>query len=243
MSRFTKCPYSYHLHYVEKIKPMLESTNLVFGRTIHDTLASWYDNPELDYKEYFKAKWENIVSEGGVDFEKKSPNELENTGLKMLDGYKSYLLRDLKKYEVIAIEESFEFEYNDVIIEGIIDLILKNKETSEYEIFDHKCLAKAMNEDSLKLDLQFLFYILGASKLGYEVNSCSLNALYKTKEPKYERIVIKHDKTQYSSLYEEIEAIAKIKDEIRYKNRSFMCNSCEYFQWCLGNKKDYWQDQ
>jgi hypothetical protein len=50
--------------------------------------------------------------------------------------------------------------YNEVVINGFIDLLLKDKETGEIIVVDHKTSKKVFDDDKLYNDLQFPIYSL-----------------------------------------------------------------------------------
>ena len=109
LNAFYNCAYEFYLHYIECNK----SENGFFGEygsLIHKILEK-YEKGELslfELNEYYEEHYLNNID------------------------------LDLEKYEILGVEKKVEFKINDKNFVGYIDLLVKDKETGEIIIIDHK---------------------------------------------------------------------------------------------------------
>jgi hypothetical protein len=164
---------------------------LYFGSAIHKAIELYY-HPVLkrDPVETFATVWkEGFVNEKGEIeiegtrlLEKLAPewyaSEIEmieehyELGMGMMEFYKLYSeLND--DFDVVATEHVFEIPlFDNVVYKGKMDAVIRNRDTGEYGIIDHKTTAK-MGEDyfeKLDMDEQCTSYIWAANqevKLGH----------------------------------------------------------------------------
>ena len=136
LNAFYNCTYEFYLHYIECNK----SENGFFGEygsLIHKILEK-YEKGELslfELNEYYEEHFDEDVPHDAP------PNKFVNIRQSYYDKGIDYLDNidlDLEKYEVLGVEKKVEFKINDKDFVGYIDLLVKDKETGEIIIIDHK---------------------------------------------------------------------------------------------------------
>lgn len=136
LNSFYNCPYEWFLHYIQCNK----SENGFFGEygsLIHKILEK-YEKGELslfELNEYYEEHFDEDVPHDAP------PNKFVNIRQSYYDKGIDYLDNidlDLEKYEVLGVEKKVEFKINDKDFVGYIDLLVKDKETGEIIIIDHK---------------------------------------------------------------------------------------------------------
>lgn len=136
LNSYYNCSYEWKLHYLECNK----SENGFFGEygsLIHKILEK-YEKGELsllELNEYYEEHFDEDVPHDAP------PNKFVNIRQSYYDKGIDYLDNinlDLEKYEVLGVEKKVEFKINDKDFIGYIDLLVKDKETGEIIIIDHK---------------------------------------------------------------------------------------------------------
>lgn len=136
LNSYYNCPYEWKLHYLECNK----SENGFFGEygsLIHKILEK-YEKGELslfELNEYYEEHFDEDIPHDAP------PNKFVNIRQSYYDkgiGYLDNINLDLEKYEVLGVEKKVEFKINDKDFIGYIDLLVKDKETGEIIIIDHK---------------------------------------------------------------------------------------------------------
>lgn len=131
-----QCPYEWRLKYIDGI----EGESGFFaevGSAMHETLEA-YLKEEVDIfsiTDYFEDKWqEHVVHDA-------SPNKYVDITAQYYQqciDYLNQLMFDFDKYEVLGVEREVFFNVGEYKFHGFIDLLLKDKETDEIIISDHK---------------------------------------------------------------------------------------------------------
>lgn len=106
-------------------------------------------------KSKFYEEFYEVSSKSGLDYRQKIENFKEN------------IKKDMKKddWEILAVEQLFEFEYEDVIITGKIDRIDRNLNTNEIRVIDYKTSDKPFDEKELPTALQMYIYNLAIENI------------------------------------------------------------------------------
>lgn len=135
LNQVSECPYAM---YLEKIEGVEQEQNAFSqnGQLVHNILDTW-------------AKGNLDGSLLGFEYEERYPNEVtarwpkmfgndlgKSTYTKILDYFNNFPGFD--GYEIIDSEHKFETDIDGRTFVGIIDMILRDKETGEYAILDHK---------------------------------------------------------------------------------------------------------
>lgn len=220
-----------------------ESDALTFGSAIHEALAAFYSgNRDLDHIQNVFAT--RAASLAHLENDKRS---IEN-GKKILERYFNVYKNDPWEVYVDAngpfIERSFEIKLTDtIILHGTIDCILKNTETGELVVCDHKTTSIVSDLiNRVKPNIQFSIYSWAANQLGIPVARVMVNGIQVAKT-KSDFVRIFTDRTQDD--FEEMEETI-IDSANRFANsRSFPMNTsacanwggCQYLEICQTAKQ------
>lgn len=131
-----KCPYEWKLHYIDCI----EGESGFFaevGTAMHETLEAYLKQEEdiFTLLNYFEEKWQEYVVHDAP------PNKYVDIAQQYYQqciDYISHLMFDFEKYEILGVEKEVKFNINKYKFHGFIDLLIKDKETNEIIISDHK---------------------------------------------------------------------------------------------------------
>jgi len=181
-SMYKSCPHNWYLQYVKKNKKFEQSIHLTFGTSIHEALQKYIEimytesgtaADKIDLLGFFKQRMienykEALTSNNGNHF--SNPTELQefledgNTILEYIKKKRTEYF-SLKNNTLVGIEipitEHVVDEIPNVLMIGSIDLIMKNKNTGKYTIYDIKTSTSGWKDkdksDKNKIN-QVLFY-------------------------------------------------------------------------------------
>jgi len=137
LNSFDNCQREWYLHYIEEDGEVLPSFYAEYGSFNHEILEK-YAKGELslfDLCDYYEQHYfETVVT--------KAPyNKYSDIGQKYYDKGMEYYENidlDLDNYEILGVEKEIKFEIGGYQIVGYIDLLLRDKQTGEITILDHK---------------------------------------------------------------------------------------------------------
>lgn len=244
LQSFDTCPYEWYLHYIEEN----ESENgffAEFGTLIHSGLQKIYEgslsiwDAQQWYEDNFgKVVLHNAPPNNYVDIAEEYYN----------DGYNYFgnISQLDDKYEILGVEKDLSFNIKRKPFVGFIDLLLKDKNTGEIMICDHKTakLKFKKNGEISKTDIEHF----ESFKRQLYLYSKPIIAEYKHVDylawnmVRMDKIIkIPFDKNEYeSSLNWAIDKIKYIskealwlpnKDEFYCRNLCGMREICEYNEW------------
>lgn len=136
LNSYYNCPYEWRLQYIEGSK----SENGFFGEYggfIHSILEK-YAKGELslfELNQYYEDHFDEEIKHPAP------PNQFVDIRQSYYDKGCNYLTNidiDFAAYEILGVEKKVEFELFGKKFVGFIDLLLKEKETGEIVIVDHK---------------------------------------------------------------------------------------------------------
>ena len=130
INSFNVCPYEWYLQYIEGLQGE-NNFYAEFGTYCHKILEK-YEKGELgifDLADYFVDHFDEEIKSNVSNPEKYI--ELGKSYFENID-------LDLGNYEVLGIEKKCDFELEGRKFTGFIDLLLKDKETGEIVLIDHK---------------------------------------------------------------------------------------------------------
>lgn len=133
ISTYDTCPYEFYLVY----KQGAESEQNVFaqyGSYVHSILEKYYNDEltEFDLSDYYREHYKEEVN---LTFPK-----FINGDKYFADAY-AYLsnITSVKdKYNILGVEKFIKTKINGYNFNGIIDLLLEDKETKDLVVYDHK---------------------------------------------------------------------------------------------------------
>ncbi|KAA3662806.1 MAG: PD-(D/E)XK nuclease family protein [Calditrichaeota bacterium] len=239
INTYIGCSLKYRFKYIDELQPAFTPSALAFGSSIHSAIE-WMHKQLMtgngkDIKNalaIFDADW-YASCQGDIQFKKKeSEKSLFQKGLKMLE----YYSQNLPDSKIMAVEHSFTVPIVDVStgetldtpLYGIIDLILE-----DHLIIDFKTAMKSLSADDVDSSLQMTAYSYAYNYKTGQTPNLRIDALYKTKEPKIDRIPTIRGEPDYSKLFNLAKAIINaIQAGVFYPISSWRCNDCEFKKYC-----------
>ncbi len=251
LSTYEGCPFKFYLKYRKGMYLFSDSCASLYGNLVHYILEQEANcikrNEFIDYdrlkeiflttgakgsksseniysisdiSKMFPNEWNDNDTKSGMTYEEKAQDFLKN-GIydfpKFIDGR--------PELEIIGAEVPFNFDFRGYIFSGYIDLLMQNKITKEYVIWDIKTKDHEFPEKDLKTPLQFVCYCFALrKKYGQEIKiSCfySLPVLHKLQEAGTKGFE-KRGITKINKLLDNIEG------EIYKPKPSQLCYWCEF---------------
>ncbi len=154
LNSFHTCPYEFYLHYVLCNRGCNNFFGQ-FGSFVHKILEG-YANGELslfEISQYYEDNfWEEVNENAPPNKYVDIKQSYYEKGLDYLDNIELIL----EDYEILGVEKEVRFKIGNYEMLGYIDLLLKDKKSSEIIILDHKSasLKFKKNGDISKTDLQ-----------------------------------------------------------------------------------------
>lgn len=242
---YLDCGLYYKFSRIDKLEKTFISDNLLFGSTIHRVLAEYNQEKVVGSKmnlqeihKLFEKYWKETAEHTDqIKYSKKNSFEsLLDQGKQMLRTYVSKVPED--EYEVIAVEEPFEFKIEglDIPMIGIMDLVEQDENETVF-ISDYKTMSSSTTINEIDQNFQLTLYYMAARRNGYANKEIvlKLDCLLKTKQPQFMQVYTfrneVHEKRAVKKIKEVYNAIQK---EIFIPNAegTWKCNSCEYKTYC-----------
>ena len=134
LSSFQQCPYQWKLQYIDCAKGE-NNAFAEFGLLSHKILEK-YAKDELELFELsmvYDEKYDDFIEHKFPYNKHVDLNEsYKKQGKDYFDNFSGF-----GDYEIISIEEEFEFVMDNIKIKGLLDLLVKDKD-GNYHIIDHK---------------------------------------------------------------------------------------------------------
>ncbi|MFC1833636.1 RecB family exonuclease [Thermodesulfobacteriota bacterium] len=244
ISTYMQCSLKWRYHYLDRLEPEFTSAALVFGRAVHEAIRAFLqstlngDRLTTDnLTDVYRQVW---LSHDGPEIRFGS-RDSEDGLQEKAQGLLSLFVEEYKPdTEVIAVEESFEMDLQELLPEqpcklprfvGVVDSI--QKQNGSTCLIDYKTAARRPNGNVNTM--QLVAYSMGAAGLGYESDELdySFEYLLKTKEPavvSYPVQITDEDRERF--LRTVVRVWKAIQGSIFYPNPSFMCGSCGYQSKC-----------
>lgn len=231
ISTFDNCPYEFKLTYIDNIDG--ESNVFAeYGTFVHSILEKLYKGEltVFDLVDYYDEHYkEKVVSEFPpyIDADK-----YYQTGRAYFENYEPIT----SKYDVVGVEKRVNIDIEGNRFMGIIDLLLKDKETGEFIVYDHKSKSGFKSKKELKKYARQLYLYAYYVKQKYNVLPSKLvfNLFRKGEE-----VEINFNEKEYEDTLKwfknEIEAIkSTAEDGFNQKAEAdFYCkNLCNVRMWC-----------
>ena len=130
------CLYAFYNHYIAENEDE-DNAYAQFGKLCHETLEKFLKG-EIDMfsvSDYYAKNYEEYVT---YDF---PPNKYVDLGEKTYLQGKEYFDNftfDSNKYEVLGVEQELKFKVGKYPFHGYADAVLRDKETDEIILLDHK---------------------------------------------------------------------------------------------------------
>ena len=235
-SMWMKCPYSWKLNYMDGKRIYDASLNIFFGTAIHHSVQTFLQTlytesvekaDSINLYELFKVKFEDeIVKEKAKPDSKFTFTDDEYTEF-VFDGediLKSFLAAKNRlkyfpsqKYEFIGVEVPLDLPIkNNVDFIAFVDLILKDKETGKYKIYDIKTSSNGWNkyqkEDPAKYSQILLYKAFYSKKFNVDLSQIEVE-FFILKRKLYENVDFPQSRIQiFEPMHNKQAVIATIND-------------------------------
>lgn len=141
LSQFDDCPYSFYLSRIEK-EEQDENAFSQYGTLMHSIIERWADKEitKDEMVDVWKDEYDNVVTKKWPRFlaSKGYADKTYQDGINYLENFDEF-----SGFTVIAAEKKFTTDIAGRPFVGIIDLILRDNETNEIVIVDHKSKTKS----------------------------------------------------------------------------------------------------
>jgi len=231
INRYLTCPEQYRLYYVEKLRPKVQGSGLVFGAVIHGVLAGLF-RTGTDPVSAFHSQWRELI---GVDVrykERETWETLNEKGQKLVE---KFLSQEMSKLRAVrGVEERFDLMVGSLPLPfiGIVDLVAEiNGDTT---VIDFKTSASGYEDHEVELSDQLTAYSL-AEPMATKVAYC---VFVKTKEPRIDWHFAQRTPQERIEYVDKVRIVsADILDGKFYKRPGKHCSYCDFLPLCMGNRK------
>ena len=231
INRYLTCPEQYRLHYIEKLRPKVESAGLVFGALIHVVLADFFRAATAPV-EAFRGEWENLKDIELRYNKRDSWQGLMEKGEKLMQKFLQKVAPKVQR--VFSVEKKFELAIDSLNVPfiGIMDLVAQMD--CQIIIVDFKTAASGYEDHEVALSDQLTAYWL-ANPEAYKVALC---ILVKTKEPRIEWHFAERNANHLTEFLDKVRLVSEdIAAREFYKRPGKHCGYCDFLPVCLGDKK------
>lgn len=223
-----------------------ESDALTFGKAIHAGLEEFYKSPDRNINAIIDA-FANAASPL-AHLPQTDKRSIDN-GVKIMRNYFDVYKNDPWVAYVDDkgpfIERSFEVPFMSDFIHGTVDAVLRNVETDELVVCDHKT-ATSLSDLAMRVNpnLQFSIYIWALQTMNIPVKRMMVNGIQvaKTKSDLV-RIFTGRDYTDFQEMFESVASAIESYDSSASSGRWPMSTSscshyggCQYLDICSLNK-------
>lgn len=150
LSTFETCPYSFYLQYLHD--PPLEKQQNAwaeYGILCHSLLEE-YAKGELKAEALtaeYKRRYPDVVVHNFPPYPKNYAEKAFQQGIDYFDSFTGFG----DGYEVVSTEEYFSIRIGSYTFVGISDLVLRDKNTSDLIVIDHKTKSESSMKNELDL--------------------------------------------------------------------------------------------
>ncbi len=206
ISTWRSCPKRYEYSYFEGLRPKYEAPPLVLGNILHLYLETFYRSLTEGLKpDMAHGRGLHVVDEthggnvkaladaahaAGAEDAAKDLLDVVAKGTRLSERY--YAIRgaaDADRYEVMLVEERFDqtlmihVDGSEVVIPSVVDLVVRDNEDGEIELWDHKSTGNIPREGRRLRDLQLTIYRVGLEEKYNIVPARVVWNYIRTKEP------------------------------------------------------------
>jgi putative RecB family exonuclease len=238
LSTYLTCPLRYRLQYVDLIPPAFRSASLVFGSSIHEAVAAYYQSrlegdvlrPDQMWDVY-RDTWRG--AEGVKLFNGDGEASLLDKARQLINVFHDQVDPHVI---VVGVEEFFEVQLAPEVppFHGYIDLI-EQTENGAVTVVDLKTSAKKLADNAVHANLQLTAYAVGAGALGFDPEQLTLrlDVLTKTKNPelaRYETTRTEAERERFVKLVKHV--WQAIEHHAFYPRQDWSCPQCAWATNC-----------
>ena len=139
---YRHCPMAFYMRYIEQDKSEDEGNAYAeYGTYVHGILEQYSKGYLLDFMlaDVFDAGYEDAIKHDFPPYPKGAWETYRQQGHDYLEQFTGYG----DNYEILEVEDKFTFDLFGYTISGIADLILRDKDTGDIVIIDHKSKSKS----------------------------------------------------------------------------------------------------
>jgi CRISPR/Cas system-associated exonuclease Cas4 (RecB family) len=249
LQTYLMCPRKYYFQYVVGETPDFTPLNLVFGKAMHETVASFYRHilvgnpkPPLDWLlTDWKMVWAVERLDPTIQWDgKHTADSMDELGKGMLTAFHA----DANPRQVDAVEYPFSVplrdpdsgELSDFQLVGVIDLIESDDEGTKI-VAELKTAAARMSDSKAESLLDGLIYAYALDQLGYRTTEnetlVRIDVMVKTKTPGFQQVYVNKEAGDYRKLTRWIKQILDaIEAGSFFPVYGWGCKGCQFKTAC-----------
>lgn len=156
LSTYDTCPTQFKLCYIDHVK---DDGNAFsdYGTFAHSILEGWAKGeiPEYLMADVYQDGYDEAIKHSFPPFPKGMPEKYFEAGLRYFETFEGFG----NEWEVVSAEERFEIDIGGYPFVGVLDLLLRHKDTGELWVVDHKSKsASSMSKELLTYRRQLYTY-------------------------------------------------------------------------------------
>jgi len=191
-SNWWTCPHKWYRDYILHEKQFEDNLVMTFGTAIHETvqhyLKTLYEQndekaEEIDTEAFFLVAFKKQIDHKKIPHTQAEFDEFVEDGKNIMDEFKDpanrlrHFPRD--KWELLAIEDKLEVDIrNNVLLNGFIDIVLKERLSGNIRIIDFKTSNSGWNnyqkEDFTKTSQLVLYKALYSKKYNIPLSNITV---------------------------------------------------------------------
>ena len=146
ISSFAHCPMSFKLQYIDKV-PQDENSFSQYGTFAHLLLEKYSKGelPAIALASEYEDGYDSAVTRPFPPFPKGMAQKYYEAGLSYFENFDGFG----DDWDVLSVEDKFEMDIGGYPFVGIADLVLRNKNTGEIWVIDHKSKSKSSMDKEL----------------------------------------------------------------------------------------------
>jgi len=190
-SNWFTCPHKWYRDYILKEKEFEDNLIMTFGTAIHETVQNYLktlyeisdaEAEKIDTAKFFMESFNKQIETKKIPHTKEEYDDFVEDGRLIMNEFKEPSNRLLHfprdRWELLGIEDKFEVDIrNNVVINGFIDIVFKEKQTGNIRIVDFKTSTRGWTnynkEDFTKTSQLVLYKALYSKK--YNVPLSKIN--------------------------------------------------------------------
>lgn len=135
LESYAHCPMMFKMEYLDKL-PQDENAFGEYGTFCHSLLEQWAKGelPAFLLADAYEEGYDRAVTHSWPPFPKGMPEKYYLQGLNYFENFEGFG----DQYEVLSVEEKFELDIGGYRFVGIADLVLRDKDTGDITVVDHK---------------------------------------------------------------------------------------------------------
>jgi len=136
----------FKLHYLDGIKGDNNAFAL-YGSLCHSLLEDYEKGniPSFALAEEYESRYDGSITAPWPPFPKGMAQKYYEQGLQYFESFDGFG----DQYEIISVEEKFELNIEGYPLVGLADLVLRDKETGEITVIDHKSKSSSTMQKDL----------------------------------------------------------------------------------------------